>query len=69
MYLNEFDTRPDIAADPVIAYMTAQDLGRAIENTRNKMLKAAKDMEFIEAARLRDEMLKMQARLDKMTEA
>ncbi|MGM9870605.1 MAG: excinuclease ABC subunit UvrB [Muribaculaceae bacterium] len=69
LYLNEFDTRPDIAADPVIAYMTAQDLGRAIENTRNKMLKAAKDMEFIEAARLRDEMLKMQARLDKMTEA
>lgn len=66
LYLNEFDTRPDIAADPVIAYMTAQDLGRAIENTRNKMLKAAKDMEFIEAARLRDEMLKMQARLDKM---
>ncbi len=66
IYINEFNRTADVAADPVLAYMTPQEMERHIENTRRQMLQAAKDMEFIEAARLRDEMLKMQARLDKI---
>jgi len=66
LYINEFNKETDIAADPVFAYMTAEQMERSIENTRQKMLQAAKEMEFIEAARLRDEMLKMQSRLEQM---
>ncbi len=66
LYINEFNKEADIAADPVFAYMTAGQMERSIENTRQKMLQAARDMEFIEAARLRDEMLKMQSRLEQM---
>ena len=45
-----------IAADPVVKYMTAEDLEQSIEITRKKMQKAAKDQDFMEAARLRDEL-------------
>lgn len=45
----------DIAADPVFAYMTKKDLEKAIKETEKAMQRAAKDMEFIEAARLRDQ--------------
>ena len=50
----------DIAADPVIRYMNASALNKAIENTKMKMEKAAKELNFIEAARLRDEMFALQ---------
>lgn len=66
MYINEFNKEADLAADPVIAYMTPEQMERSIENIKQKMLQAARDMEFIEAARLRDEMLKMQAKLTEM---
>ncbi|OFX21421.1 MAG: excinuclease ABC subunit B [Bacteroidetes bacterium GWA2_31_9b] len=50
----------DIAADPVIRYMNVSALNKAIENTKMKMEKAAKELNFIEAARLRDEMFALQ---------
>ncbi len=46
----------DIAADPVVQYMNEEALENAIENTRKAMEKAAGELNFIEAARLRDEM-------------
>lgn len=45
-----------MVADPVIEYMNQAALTKAIEKTRSEMMKAAKDLEFTEAARLRDEM-------------
>ncbi|MDE7472480.1 MAG: excinuclease ABC subunit UvrB [Muribaculaceae bacterium] len=48
----------DVAADPVIPYMTREELERSIAKQRDAMVKAAKNMEFLEAARLRDEILK-----------
>ncbi len=65
-YELEFSTNVDIAADPVIPYMNADELRRSIDRLRLEMVEQAKKMEFIEAARLRDEMLKMQAKLDEM---
>jgi excinuclease ABC subunit B len=50
----------DIAADPVVKYMNKMALEKAIENTRLKMEKAAKGLDFKEAARLRDEMFMLQ---------
>jgi excinuclease ABC subunit B len=52
--------RPDIAADPVVKYMNREALGKAIEKTRKSMEKAASELNFIEAARLRDEMADLQ---------
>ena len=48
--------RVDIAADPVVKYMNREALEKAIEKTRKSMEKAAADLDFIEAARFRDEM-------------
>lgn len=47
----------DIAADPVVGYMTKEQLQKAIIATRKEMEKSAKSLDFIDAARLRDEML------------
>jgi excinuclease ABC subunit B len=45
----------DVTADPVIKYMSKEQLEKAIEKTRRAMEKAAAALDFIEAARLRDE--------------
>lgn len=47
---------PDVAADPVVQYMSIEALEKTIEKTRKQMKAAAKELDFIEAARLRDEM-------------
>jgi len=45
-----------MVADPVIQYMTKDQMERTIGETKKRMQKAAKDLDFMEAARLRDEM-------------
>jgi excinuclease ABC subunit B len=52
--------KPDIAADPVVKYMNREALEKAIEKSRKSMEKAAAELNFIEAARLRDEMSDLQ---------
>ncbi len=59
-YESEYTSNVNIAADPVISYMTASELQRSITRMRSEMVAAAKNMEFMEAARLRDEILKME---------
>ena len=59
-YESEYTSNVDIAADPVISYMNAAELQRSINRMRSDMVAAAKNMEFMEAARLRDEILKME---------
>jgi excinuclease ABC subunit B len=53
-----------IAADPVVQYMNADDLKKQIAKVKSSMIKAAKDMNFTEAARLRDEMYALEKVLD-----
>ncbi len=65
-YSNEYTSDVNIAADPVVSYMNVDELSRSIARLREQMLQAAKDMEFIEAARLRDEIIKLEARLQEM---
>jgi len=64
LYTQEYGTDVSIAADPVIRYMSVPQLENAIRRTDEQMRMAAKNMEFIEAARLRDELLQLQDRLD-----
>lgn len=59
-YMNEYTTTVNIAADPVIPYMNVEELKRAIARLRGEMVEAAKKMDFMEAARMRDELLKME---------
>ncbi len=47
----------DIAADPVVQYMSREALEKAMETAKKSMEKAASELNFIEAARYRDEML------------
>lgn len=49
-----------LAADPVAAYLSKEELVKMMERTRKAMEKAAKELEFMEAARLRDEYLALQ---------
>ncbi|MGQ9620529.1 MAG: excinuclease ABC subunit UvrB [Bacteroidales bacterium] len=51
--------KPDIAADPVVRYMSREALEKAIEKARKNMEKAASELDFIEAARYRDEMTEL----------
>lgn len=54
---------PSVAADPVVQYMTKEQLDATIMATREAMQKAAKKMDYIEAARLRDEWYALQEML------
>ena len=63
----EFMPAAGIAADPVVQYMGRNEMERAIERLRSDMVAAAKKMDFIEAAQLRDQLLKMEERLKQLT--
>jgi excinuclease ABC subunit B len=58
----EYTEELSIAADPVIAYMSVEQLEKSITFTRKEMEKAAKELDFIEAARLRDELYALEER-------
>lgn len=53
----------NIAADPIVGYMTKPQLEKLIEETQRKMERAAKDLDFLEAARFRDELLQLKDKL------
>jgi len=54
------------AAEEQAIYKTIPSLEKAIAKTKKQMEKAAKDLDFIEAARLRDEMFRLQKELEEM---
>ncbi|MBS1775045.1 MAG: excinuclease ABC subunit UvrB [Bacteroidetes bacterium] len=58
--LNISDETPSIAAEDGMIYGSAIQLDKQIEKTKKAMEKAAKDLDFMEAARLRDKMLQLQ---------
>jgi excinuclease ABC subunit B len=55
-----------IAAEDADAYNTIPKMEKAIAKVKKEMEKAARDLDFIEAARLRDEMFRMQQTLEEM---
>ena len=59
----EVDTA-SLAADPIVQYMTKVDLKKSIENTRKEMMAAAKNMDFLMAAKLRDEMFALEKMME-----
>ena len=55
-----------IAAENEVEYNTIPQMEKAITRTKKEMEKAARDLDFMEAARLRDEMFRLQKELEKM---
>jgi len=51
---------PNIAADPVVQYMSKAQMEKSMDHTRKLMKEAAKKLDFLQAAQYRDEMLKME---------
>jgi excinuclease ABC subunit B len=60
-YVDPFEV--SVAADPVVKYMPVEELKKQISKVKASMLRAAKEMDFMEAARLRDEMYSLEALL------
>ena len=59
-YGNQMPEVNTLAADPIVQYMSRQQLEKSIQRTRKLMTEAAKNLEFIEAAHYRDELLKLE---------
>ncbi|MBQ2367595.1 MAG: excinuclease ABC subunit UvrB [Bacteroidaceae bacterium] len=62
---NEEQSFAQAVADPIVEYMSREQLEKSIERTRKLMKEAADKMEYIEAAQYRDEMMKLQELLKK----
>ena len=62
------DSVATIAAEEQVEYKTIPQMEKALFQIKRMMEKAAKDMDFMEAARLRDEMFRMQEELKGMKE-
>jgi len=58
----------DVAADPVIQYMSREEIEKAIKQTRQKMDEVVKELDFIRAAQFRDEIYGLEARLKELKE-
>jgi excinuclease ABC subunit B len=58
----------NVAADPIVQFMSKAQLEKAIAEVQKRMVRAAKDMEFMEAASLRDEMFALQKKLVEITQ-
>lgn len=56
----------NLAADPVVKYMTHSQLEKAVKDSKSKMLKASKALDFIAAAKYRDEMKQYTELLNEM---
>lgn len=66
-YASQVYIEPDasaFAADPIVRKMSKAELKKSIENTEALMKQAAKNLDFMQAAQYRDEMLRLQAMLE-----
>jgi excinuclease ABC subunit B len=53
-----------LAADPIVQYMTKPELKKSLENTKKEMQTAAKELNFLLAAKLRDEMFALEKMME-----
>lgn len=60
----EPEERNAIAADPVVEYMSEDQVKKAIDKLQKEMKKVVKELDFIEAARIRDEILALEKKLN-----
>jgi excinuclease ABC subunit B len=58
----------NIAADPIVGYMSKPQLEKLIAEAQRKMEKAAKELDFMEAARFRDELFQLRDKIGKISD-
>ena len=58
------NNEPSLAADPIVAYMDKDQLEKLVKTTEAKMRKAAKELDFITAAQLRDELMALKKKVE-----
>ena len=58
-----------IAAEAEVEYVTRDEMCKAVDKLRKQMQEAAKRLDFITAAQLRDQMLQLMAKLDEAPES
>jgi len=61
--MKEYNPEEKMVAENVVSYLSKEDLDKAITTTRKAMEKAAKELDFIQAAKLRDHLKELQAQL------
>lgn len=66
VYEERVDAESMVAADPVVQYLSKDKLEKLIAQTQKQMEKAAKELNFMEAARLRDEWQGLKNRLEEL---
>lgn len=66
VYAEPMPGEVEVAADPVVQYLSKDKLEKLISQTQKQMEKAAKELNFMEAARLRDEWQAQKKRLDEL---
>lgn len=66
IYSEEYTNSFDIAADPVISYMQPDELSHQIDMLRVQMTEAARNMQFLEAAALRDRIIQFEKHIESM---
>ncbi|MFC4872276.1 excinuclease ABC subunit UvrB [Negadavirga shengliensis] len=66
VYIEREVGEADVAADPVIQYLSREKLEKLVQQTQRRMESAAKELNFMEAARLRDEWLGLKKRLEEL---
>jgi excinuclease ABC subunit B len=64
IYVENNPEEADVAADPVIQFLSKEKLEKLITQTQKRMEAAAKELNFMEAARLRDEWMGLKKRLE-----
>ena len=67
-YAPFYDTEPAFAADPIVLRMTKVQLQKSIDATTQLMKEAAKNLDFIQAAQYRDEIVRLQQQLEAKTD-
>ena len=63
-HLSPLDSQFNIAADPVIEHMTRPQIQKLIAETTRRMKEAAKNLDFLQAAQYRDEILRLQKEIE-----
>ena len=58
-----YDNAPKVAAEPETEYLTKPEIEKRIREKRKAMEKAAKELDFIQAAKLRDEINALQEKM------
>ena len=66
VYEEEYSVDEQVAADPLVQYLSKEKLEKLVNQTQKMMEKAAKELNFMEAARLRDEWQGLKNRLEDM---